>query len=48
MGSKLLLKALVLVLAGIQLICFIIASTKLYFGFVLSAMLIIQGCFSYC
>ena len=38
----------VLVLAGIELIFFIVASTGLCFGFVLKTVLIIQGCFHYC
>ena len=43
---KLLLR--VLVLAGIELIFFIVASMGLCFGFVLETVLIIQGYFSYC
>ena len=38
----------VLVLAGIELIFFIVASMGLCFGFVLKTVLIIQGCFRYC
>ena len=38
----------VLVLAGIELIFFIVASMGLCFGFVLETVLITQGCFSYC
>jgi len=37
----------VLVLAGIELISFTVASMGLCFGFVLKTVLIIQGCFSY-
>ena len=37
----------VLVLAGIELIFFTVASMGLYFGFVLEKRLITQGCFSY-
>ena len=37
-----------LVLARIELICLIIASMGLCFGFVLETVLIIQGCFHYC
>ena len=38
----------VLVLAGIELIFFIVACMGLWFGFVLETVLITQGCFSYC
>ena len=38
----------VLVLAGIELIFFIVASMGLCFGFVLKTVLIIQGCSPYC
>ena len=38
----------VLVLAGIELIFFIVASMGLCFGFVLETVLIIQECFCYC
>ena len=38
----------VLVLAGIELIFFTVASMGLCFGFVLKTVLIIQGCFCYC
>ena len=38
----------VLVLAGIELIFFIVAGMGLRFGFVLETVLTIQGCFSYC
>jgi len=38
---------LVLVLAGKELIFFIVANMRLCFGFVLEAVLIIQGCFRY-
>ena len=38
----------VLILAGIELISFIVAGMGLCFGFVLETVLIIQGCFSYC
>jgi len=38
----------VLVLAGIELIFFIVASMGLCFGFVLKSVLIVQGCFCYC
>ena len=37
----------VLVLAGIELIFFTVASMGLYFGFVLEKRLRTQGCFSY-
>jgi len=37
-----------LVLAGIELIFFIVAGMGLCFGFVLKTVLITQGCFSYC
>jgi len=37
-----------LVLAQVELIFFIVASVRLCFGFVLNAVLIIQGCFHYC
>ena len=37
----------VLVLAGIELIFFIVARMRLCFGFVLRTVLIIQGCFRY-
>lgn len=37
-----------LVLAGVQLIFSIVAGMKLWFGFLLETMLIIQGCFPYC
>ena len=37
-----------MVLAGIELIFFIVPRTRLCFGFVLKKELIIQGCFSYC
>ena len=38
----------VLVLAGIELIFFIVASVGLRFGFVLETALVIQACFHYC
>ena len=38
----------VLVLAGIELIFFVVACMGLCFGFVLQTVLMIQGCFSYC
>ena len=38
----------VLVLAGIELIFFIVASMGLCFGFVLKTVSITQGCFRYC
>jgi len=38
----------VLVLAGVELIFFIVAIMGLCFGFVLETVLVIQGCFSYC
>ena len=38
----------VLVLAGMELIFFIVASMRLCFAFVLKTVLIMQGCFSYC
>ena len=38
----------VLVLAGIELIFFTVASMGLCFGFVLKTVLITQGCFIYC
>ena len=38
----------VLVLAGIELIFFTVASTELCFGFVLKTVLIMQRCFCYC
>ena len=38
----------VLLLAGIEFVFFIVASTGLWFGFVLGTVLITQGCFSYC
>jgi len=41
-------KLFVLVLAGIELIFFPVASTGLCFRFVLETALIIQGCFCYC
>lgn len=37
----------VLVLAGVGLISFIVASLGLFFRFVLETVLIAQGCFSY-
>ena len=37
-----------LVLAGIELIFFVVANMVLCFGFVLEAVLVIQGCFPYC
>jgi len=37
----------VLVLAGIELIFFVVASMRQCFGFVLKTALIIQGCFNY-
>ena len=37
-----------LVLAGIELIFFIVAGMGLRFGFVLKTVLITQGCFHYC
>ena len=36
------------VLAGVELIFFIVAGMGLCIGFVLETVLIIQGCFSYC
>ena len=41
-------KDFVLVLAGVQLIFFIVAGMVLCFGFVLKTVLITQGCFPYC
>ena len=38
----------VLVLSGIELIVFTVASVGLCFGFVLKTGLAIQGCFCYC
>ena len=38
----------VLVLAGVELMFFTVASMGLCFGFVLKTVLIIQRCFSYC
>ena len=38
----------VLVLAGVQLIFFIVAGMGLCFGFVLKTVLVTQGRFSYC
>jgi len=38
----------VLVLAGMELIFFIVASIGLSSGFVLKTMLLIQECFHYC
>ena len=38
----------VLVLAGIDLIFFLVAGAVLGFGFVLETVLIMQGCFRYC
>ena len=40
--------AAVLVLAGIELIFFIVAGMGLCLGFVLETVLIMQGCFRYC
>jgi len=37
-----------LLLAGVELIFFIVATMKLCFRFVLETVLIIQGCFSCC
>ena len=45
---SLMLFASVLVLAGIELIFFIVASMGMCFAFVLRTVLIAQGCFSYC
>ena len=42
------IKAIALVLAGIELIFFIIAVMGLCFSFVRKTVLITQGCFSYC
>jgi len=42
------LLALVLVLAGIELFFFIVASMGLCVGFVLKTALIIERCFHYC
>ena len=42
------MKGIVLVLAGIELIFFTVASMELCFGFLLKTVLIILGCFSYC
>ena len=41
-------KPCVLVLAGIELIFFTVASMGLHFGFALETVLIIQRCFPYC
>ena len=46
--SELHQKTFVLVLAGIELIFFIVASMGQCFGFVLKTVLITQRCFSYC
>ena len=40
--------SVVLVLAGIELIFFIVAGMGVCSRFVLETVLIIQGCFSYC
>ena len=41
-------EVLVLVLAGIELVFFVVAGMGLCFGFVLKTVLITQGCFRYC
>ena len=47
-GSGTLGMLIVLVLGGVELIFFTVASMGLCFGFVLGTVLIIQGCFHYC
>jgi len=46
-GHGLLWSTVVLVLAGVELTFFLVASVRLCFGFVLETVLITQGCLSY-